>query len=104
MDDLISRIELKPCPFCGGKARAVVDRKTQQRHLIQCSKCKSATREFGEQEGGLRKAVEFWNFRTICGLLKISDSELKVEKLRSDRKPSETWQDIDEWRKGRGAE
>lgn len=32
-------IELKPCPFCGGRAQFVEIRRELFRHAVQCVKC-----------------------------------------------------------------
>lgn len=41
----MSGLKLKPCPFCGGKAEAVVDNETEVLFLIQCTECKAQTAE-----------------------------------------------------------
>ena len=55
--------DLKPCPFCGGKAMS-------QRwyygedilgHIVSCEKCKIMITEDSEKE-----AVETWNRRAEC--------------------------------------
>ena len=51
--------KLRPCPFCGGKARAVVDDATEELFLIQCADCKATTWEFEE----LEDAEKAWNRR-----------------------------------------
>lgn len=35
--------ELKPCPFCGGKAQVVFDSETETLFIIQCTECKAQT-------------------------------------------------------------
>lgn len=37
----MSGLKLKPCPFCGGKAEAVVDNEIEVLFLIQCTECKA---------------------------------------------------------------
>ena len=55
--------ELKPCPFCGGKAKR---RYEMPYSWIECSMCKAASPfAFDEQEqrDGMKIAVEAWNRR-----------------------------------------
>lgn len=53
--------ELKPCPFCGGKAIYVRD----HCDYVHCSKC-DATGPGAHIVGGENKWVEAWNTRTSC--------------------------------------
>ena len=55
--------ELKPCPFCGGKAKYIY---SMPFNAVQCRKCKA----FGttvvdscEQRDGMKEAVDAWNRR-----------------------------------------
>jgi len=55
--------ELKPCPFCGGKAfvRYVMPCST-----VQCEKCGASTGVFSdwyEEADGRQKAIYAWNRR-----------------------------------------
>ena len=55
--------ELKPCPFCGGKARR---RYELPYNWIECAVCRaSSILIFDEQEqcDGMKAAVEAWNRR-----------------------------------------
>lgn len=55
--------ELKPCPFCGGKARLIY---VYQMSVVKCPKCKTLGKAFPdyyEQGDGKGKAIEFWNRR-----------------------------------------
>ena len=55
--------ELKPCPFCGGKAKR---RYEMPYSWIECAACKAASSfAFDEQEqrDGMKIAVEAWNRR-----------------------------------------
>lgn len=47
--------ELKPCPFCGGKARA---HDTIQWSLVSCDECSAEIRGYTKDE-----AIEAWNRR-----------------------------------------
>lgn len=51
--------DLRPCPFCGGKAEVVVDNETEVLFLIQCTECKAQTvgHDF------LSSAIYAWNRR-----------------------------------------
>ena len=69
--------ELKPCPFCGGKAylekshRAFVDSKTTRVAFVRCTKChaRSGRTELGEYGfssfsiEACMDAVDAWNRR-----------------------------------------
>lgn len=69
---MIEREELKPCPFCGGKAEMritvknrIEERKRGKAHLVMCKVCRASSRaEFDEN-----KSVEKWNRRTDDGKL-----------------------------------
>ena len=55
--------ELKPCPFCGGKATYVYH---MPYNAVACKKCKATTRVFTdyyEQQDGKAEAIEAWNRR-----------------------------------------
>lgn len=51
--------ELKPCRYCGGRAKIMKKRFTyfEPRPLVMCMKCRITTREFETVE----QAVEYWN-------------------------------------------
>ena len=55
--------ELKPCPFCGGKARLFVNGGVR----VICSKCyagtKSLTDNMGYESNAVETVVEAWNRR-----------------------------------------
>lgn len=55
--------ELKPCPFCGGKADLVDYGLTGRMKVVQCSDCGARTRVFNPnvKRGN---AIDAWNRRT----------------------------------------
>ena len=61
----MSSEELKPCPFCGGKAKRVTlqDEENFGGDVIVCINCDACSRVvFGEKEG----LNEAWNARTLA--------------------------------------
>ena len=68
-------IELKPCPFCGGKAklrkqnRTIVEHQTQRNCYVYCTECDGRGKRYLEgntQEDHIiarQLAVESWNRR-----------------------------------------
>jgi len=52
--------ELRPCPFCGGKACGPTD---AWPHMIVCDGCGARIIGVGFAEDGMREAVEKWNRR-----------------------------------------
>ena len=55
-------IELKPCPFCGGKAQLRYD--IMGCYYIECQQCRIKTTVFDALVGGKKMAIETWNRRT----------------------------------------
>ena len=51
------RDQLKPCPFCGGKARLVISHEFG--HYIGCLRCKCSTRHMNSRS----KVKARWNRR-----------------------------------------
>ena len=60
--------ELKPCPFCGGKAKIVVSTDYRDRHLryVTCEQCRVSTDFFLNDKA----AAEAWNRRVSDALCK----------------------------------
>lgn len=56
-----NKIELKPCPFCGGKAKLTHDTDGMEIFFIECDQCQVCpkTGDFTE----LKQAIKAWNRR-----------------------------------------
>ena len=55
--------ELKPCPFCGGKAKYVY---AMPYNAVKCRKCNTwgkTVLDIYEQQDGKQAAIEAWNRR-----------------------------------------
>ena len=67
--------ELKPCPFCGGKASYVY---SEPYNAVKCRKCKTWGKtvvDRYEQQDGKAKAIKAWNRRaanTPCDLCRFN--------------------------------
>lgn len=59
MERSAEMIELKPCPFCGGKADIYEPDVDIETHLVYCTKCQAETQLFAKRE----EAIEAWNRR-----------------------------------------
>lgn len=57
--------ELKPCPFCGGKADLLDYGLTGARKVVQCSDCGAKTRAFDPKVKRGENAIDAWNSR-VC--------------------------------------
>lgn len=55
-------MELKPCPFCGGKPVPVVDDETEDFFGVKCFACGGSIQ--AEKES-LDEAIEAWNRRSF---------------------------------------
>ena len=56
-------MELKPCPFCGGKAKYIYQ---MPLNAVQCQKCKVFGKticDLFEQQDGKAEAIKLWNRR-----------------------------------------
>lgn len=67
--------ELKPCPFCGGKAEIT---KNEMRVWVHCTKCHSDTYLYQIQ----KEAVAAWNARPIEDKLRGKIGKLEAENKR----------------------
>lgn len=56
----MSKIELKPCPFCGGKAAVINSGVMIGQVYIACRDCYANTKS----DSTVEKAMEAWNRRT----------------------------------------
>ncbi len=61
---MMSEIELKPCPFCGGKAKFALGEEYREEHKqandwVECESCGVETAYFDTAE----EAAEAWNRR-----------------------------------------
>lgn len=55
---------LKPCPFCGGKARYIY---REPFNLVRCERCKALgglAVDLYEHQDGKKESIESWNRRT----------------------------------------
>ena len=63
----MNKIELKPCPFCGGKARVVIKSFDvfMNGAFVICEKCGARTDliETNAEYSAKDRAVEYWNKR-----------------------------------------
>ena len=77
-------IELKPCPFCGGKAEknTVHDLGVHAGH-IHCGKCGARTAAYfiGKDEGAEFVVIEAWNKRAERTCTMTYDEEWSGEEL-----------------------
>lgn len=55
----MSEFELKPCPFCGGEARAYKSEIVLPGYTVLCKKCNATVNYFLTNE----EAIEAWNRR-----------------------------------------
>lgn len=53
----MSETKLKPCPFCGGEAKAL--RNIHNYYIVKCSKCSISTLQRGKKA----EAINAWNTR-----------------------------------------
>lgn len=63
----MAEYNLKPCPFCGGKAEIIINKSKQgQTANIYCTKCscRKTLLRYPNYEGSIeREAIETWNRR-----------------------------------------
>lgn len=61
-----NKIELKPCPFCGGKAEMFTPRIFGEwvgYHYVACQKCHARTSGFMPKKRTKKLAAIYWNRR-----------------------------------------
>lgn len=61
--------EIKPCPFCGGRAEYWEDNQYQDRHVIECQNCGTTRRS----EYGYDSVLQDWNCRYDAKGNRIND-------------------------------
>jgi Lar family restriction alleviation protein len=66
------KIELKPCPFCGGEARLKKHQKLEQTWYVQCNKCGIRTKNsvqapYESWKDAMKCPVNQWNVRVKDG-------------------------------------
>lgn len=58
--EAVEHVELKPCPFCGGRAKIeILGGPGSSYRTVQCSKCKCDLNFYATEE----MAVDKWNTR-----------------------------------------
>ena len=78
----MSKIVLKPCPFCGGEARMM---KMGYPHWVYCLNCGARVHGRKCGEGGEKASVEAWNRRASepnwnpIAWLRLKGMELKED-------------------------
>lgn len=62
---MMGKLELKPCPFCGGKAEIATGSVFMWEHIIVCKNCGASSKTvIGITLSQAReKAIEAWNRR-----------------------------------------
>ena len=78
--------EIKPCPFCGGKAEMTCDDAAgymgyTSDYYVSCKKC-GAT---GKYEKSKAKAITAWNKRTSDFSVSLKQQADEIDKLLSDK-------------------
>lgn len=82
-------IEVKPCPFCGGPARATQDTSSDYRShwswLVICDNHKNCWADSGHHDTEA-EAIAFWNHRPVEDALRARveqlEHEIRVAKIR----------------------
>lgn len=71
--------ELKPCPFCGGKAEVDAYGLTGRVIVIKCLSCGARTRAFDTDIKRGENAIEAWNRRSDGGRRETETEEKEKE-------------------------
>ena len=85
----MSKSELKPCPFCGGEARAILVREVGWVYRIFCPKCRMSEnlafdKEKEELEKLIPKFIEKWNTRVYPKEVQETLEKQKPKKPKKD--------------------
>ena len=84
----MTETNLKPCPYCGGKAK-LTDLKQAPESWVECTECGARTRFFSNSE---EAAVSAWNSRPIeeeqaAEIVRLRGSIEAIKKIIEEKRP-----------------